>query len=403
MASQPAGSPWPSNNLLGISHNPAATLHAYLHIPFCVTRCGYCDFNTYTAGELPGLAQQDFHEVLAREIDWSQQVLVQNEMPQREISTVFIGGGTPSQLQPTQIGSLLQRLNSVFGISAGAEVTMEANPDDVDHRLLAEFQSAGVNRISFGVQSFDPQVLRTLERRHDAARVPEVVLAASELGLRTSIDLIFGTPGESLSSWERTLTTASELPIEHISAYALIIEPGTKLHRQVRSGELLPQDDDEQAEKYWLADQRLSLAGFRWYEVSNFTRGEPSAHNLAYWQSQDWWGYGPGAHSHLAGTRWWNTKHPARYGEALQQGSPAAGVEKLTAEQRNTERVLLVMRLDSGVSVAELQKLGVSRAAINQELELGNLIQVGNRVALSRESRFLADGIILRLLTAATP
>ena len=403
MVSQPAGSPWPTNNLLGIAPNPAATLHAYLHIPFCVTRCGYCDFNTYTASELPGVAKQDFHEVLAREIDWSQQVLTQNVMPQREISTVFIGGGTPSQLQPTQIGSLLQRLNSVFGISAGAEVTMEANPDDVDERLLAEFQSAGVNRISFGVQSFDSEVLRTLERRHDAARVAEVVSVASGLGLRTSIDLIFGTPGESISSWERTLTIASELPVEHISAYALIIEPGTKLHRQVRSGELLPQDDDEQAEKYWLADQRLSLAGFSWYEVSNFTRGAPSAHNLAYWQSQDWWGYGPGAHSHLAGTRWWNTKHPARYGEALQNGSPVAGIEKLTAEQRNTERVLLGMRLESGVSVSELQKLGVTQSAIDQELELGNLIQVGNRVALSGQSRFLADGIILRLLTAATP
>lgn len=403
MVSQPAGKPWPTNNVLGIAPDSVATLHAYLHIPFCVTRCGYCDFNTYTTSELPGVAQQDFQKVLAREIDWSQQVLTQNAVPKRKISSVFIGGGTPSQLQPTQIGFLLERLNSVFGISAGAEVTMEANPDDVDRQLLAEFQSVGVNRISFGVQSFDPQVLRTLERRHDAARVPEVVLAASELGLRTSIDLIFGTPGESISSWERTLTIASELPIEHISAYALIIEPGTKLHRQVRSGELLPQDDDEQAEKYWLADQRLSLAGFSWYEVSNFTRGGPSTHNLAYWQSQDWWGYGPGAHSHLAGTRWWNTKHPARYGEALQKGSPAAGVEKLTAEQRNTERVLLGMRLESGVSVAELQKLGVSRVAIDQELELGNLIQAGNRVALSRESRFLADGIILRLLTPATP
>jgi oxygen-independent coproporphyrinogen-3 oxidase len=402
VGAQPDGLPWPADNRLGAEPSDAASFHAYLHIPFCVTRCGYCDFNTYTASELPGVDRNSFHTTLAAEIAWSEEVLSLNNLPKRKVATVFFGGGTPSLLQPAQIECLLNELASRFGLEPNAEITMEANPDDMNYERLAAFSGVGVNRISFGVQSFDQAVLATLERSHDANAVPQVISDAARLGIRASVDLIFGAPGESLSSWRRTVRTAATLPIEHISAYALIVEPGTRLHRQIRSGELVPQEDDFLAEKYWLADELLGQAGYSWYEVSNFTRGKPSLHNLAYWNSQDWWGYGPGAHSHISGNRWWNTKHPSRYAEQLRQGSPAAGYEQLSGEQRDSERVLLGLRLRSGMLAAELIELGVAERSIGAEIAAGNLQQSGDRVSLASRSRFLADGIILRLLEGAT-
>lgn len=362
-------------------------------------RCGYCDFNTYTADELGSVSRSNYADSVLREIALARSVLdrVGHHEP---LSTVFFGGGTPTLLAGDDLVTVLAALRDTFGIVADAEITFEANPDTVDAEKLAALRAGGVTRVSFGMQSAVPSVLATLDRTHTPERVPEVVAAAKAAGLETSVDLIYGAPGETLADWERSLEAAIALEPTHISAYALIVEPGTALERRIRRGELPPVDDDLQAEMYELADTRLQAAGFSWYEISNWSlAGEhPSRHNLAYWHDTDWWGFGPGAHSHIAGVRFWNVKHPSAYGERLAAGvSPAHGREVLDADARQLERVLLRTRLAEGLPVAELPDRSRVAELIADQLVDATAAMRG-RIVLTLRGRLLAD-VVARALT----
>jgi putative oxygen-independent coproporphyrinogen III oxidase len=393
----PDGLQWPSDNLLPALDSVARTFHAYVHIPFCTVRCGYCDFNTYTSSELNGDLKSGFHEYLILEINRSHELLAQSGYAPRPLSTVFFGGGTPSLFASQQFASVLEELRSNFGIAADAEITTEANPESTSVELLRELSALGVNRLSMGVQSFDNEVLAVLDRAHCKDHVAPLVAAAKEFGYEVSVDLIYGAPGESLESWERTVMSALELDIDHISAYSLIVEPGTKLARRVLKGEFAQVDEDLNAAKYELATKLFSERGLDWYEVSNW--GKPSRHNSAYWSSQDWWGYGPGAHSHLAGNRFWNLKHPTSYQKALALGLPVAAREELTPRQQLEEALMLGLRTQTGVERSLLSELSVSAKMVSEALGAGLLTMDANRIWVTAKGRLLVDRIVLDFLS----
>lgn len=373
-----------------------ATFHAYVHVPFCRVRCGYCDFNTYTATELQGFAQSDFVSQFALELEISKRVLGSA----RQLKSVFFGGGTPTQLPASDLVAVLGKLRDAFGIEPDAEVTTEANPDNVNEAYLAELKAGGFNRISFGMQSAVPEVLASLERTHTPANVPLAVAAAKRLGLQTSVDLIYGAPGETMEQWQQSVREAIALGVDHISAYALIVEEGTKLARQIKRGELPEPDDDLQAAKYEWADAQFAEAGLNWYELSNWSRSTQtqSAHNVAYWEGQDWWGYGPGAHSHLAGERWWNVKHPSAYAGRLSGGeSPEADREILTPEQKLEERILLESRLATGLDLGLIENKEAVASLIADGL-IDAPMALRGRLALTLRGRLLADLVVRRLV-----
>ena len=397
----PLGEPWPGDRLPVSPSEVSAsnTLHAYLHIPFCEVRCGYCDFNTYTAAELGAVKRSDFDGALVAEIDYAARLL--EEAPKRELTTVFFGGGTPTLFSAEQFERLINRLTERFGIAAGAEITVEANPDTLSAEYLERLAAVGVTRVSMGVQSFDREVLAVLDRSHDPAGVAPAVDWAKAAGLQISIDLIYGTPGETLASWRTTLEQALALAPDHLSAYALIVEQGTALERRIRRGELAQVDDDLQADMYELLTDLTQTAGLNWYEISNWSKTSESVHNLAYWRSQDWWGFGPGAHSHLAGVRWWNHKHPTRYLAALNFGSPAAGLERLSETQRLEEQIMLGLRTRYGVAESHLADRGVDRALVERLVSDGHLERMGNSLRVTVAGRLRADGIALDLISSA--
>jgi oxygen-independent coproporphyrinogen-3 oxidase len=372
----------------------------YVHVPFCRVRCGYCDFNTYTGEDLRGAKRSDYAGQAIAEVALAASVLDDAGMPRRPVSTVFFGGGTPTILPVTDLTAMLRAVDSTWGLAGGAEVTTEANPDSVDAEYLLALRKAGFTRVSFGMQSAVPGVLATLERTHDPARIPLVVRWARDAGLEVSLDLIYGTPGETQDDWRVSLDAAVTQEPDHLSAYALIVEAGTKLAAQIRRGALPQPDDDLQAELYELADETLKDAGYEWYEVSNWAReGLRSRHNLGYWRGHDWWGVGPGAHSHVGGVRWWNVKHPAAYADRIAAGnSPAAGRETLDAETRRVERVLLGTRVREGLPVDELTSGG--RAAVAGLIADG-LVEartaLAGSVVLTRRGRLLADAVVRAL------
>jgi oxygen-independent coproporphyrinogen-3 oxidase len=373
-----------------------ATLHAYVHVPFCRVRCGYCDFNTYTATELQGFSQSDFVAQFGKELEQSRAVLGDS----RSLETVFFGGGTPTQLPASDLVDVLRLLRESFGISNGAEITTEANPDTVDAKYLEALREGGFNRVSFGMQSAVPSVLETLERTHTPANVPKAVKASKELELQTSVDLIYGAPGETMDDWKRSVDAAMNLETDHISAYALIVEEGTKLARQIKRGELPQPDEDLQAEKYEWADAQFESAGLSWYELSNWARSPEteSKHNVAYWVGNDWWGYGPGAHSHLKGERWWNVKHPSAYAGKLNEGlSPAADRETLTEEQKFEERVLLESRLATGLDLSLIENKGAVAGLIADGL-IDAKRAIEGFLVLTLQGRLLADLVVRRLV-----
>ena len=396
----PIGEPAPRDGALPVAIDDAAQFGVYLHVPFCLVRCGYCDFNTYTAGELRGARQDEYADTLLHEVDLARSVLT-DAGGIRPATTVFFGGGTPTLLPPGDLARMLEGVRQAFGIAPGAEVTVEANPDTVTDAVVQELAAAGVTRMSIGMQSAVPHVLAALDRTHEPANVGTAVAAARRAGLDVSVDLIYGAPGESLEDWRASLETAAALDPDHISAYALIVEDGTKLARQIRRGEVPTPDDDLQADMYELADDLLASADYDWYEVSNWSRGHAyrSRHNLAYWQGADWWGFGPGAHSHIGGVRFWNVKHPAAYAQRLAAGeSPAAGRERPDAEARALESVLLRTRIREGLPISEL--LGEGRHAVAALIADG-LIEgtaaVHGRVVLTRRGRLLADAVVRAL------
>lgn len=374
----------------------AAGLSAYVHVPFCASRCGYCDFNTYTAAELggaPGTSRQAYLDALAAET-----TLAAFTLGRRPLQTVFFGGGTPTLLSSVELGGILGRLRDAFGLAPDAEVTTEANPDSVTPESLEALVAAGFNRISFGMQSSVPHVLAVLDRTHTPGRALEAVRWAREAGFGSvSLDLIYGTPTETPDDWRRSLDAALSAEPDHVSAYALILEDPTPLARRIRRGDLPTIDDDTQADRYLVADEVLSAAGYGWYEVSNWARpGHECRHNLAYWRGADWWGFGPGAHGHVDGVRWWNVKHPRTYAERLLAGqAPDAGREVLTDSERRVERVLLELRLAEGLSVGELTES--ERGRIPGFVAAG-LVMAGERLVLTSRGRLLADGVVRDLL-----
>ncbi|WP_205695524.1 radical SAM family heme chaperone HemW [Conexibacter sp. SYSU D00693] len=372
-----------------------AQLSFYVHVPFCATRCGYCDFVTYTADELPGGgAREAWADVLLRELD-----VARRELGPREVATVFFGGGTPTLLPARDLARVLEGIDARFGLAPGAEVTTEANPETVDPAKLADLRAAGFSRVSLGMQHVAPHVLDVLERVHAPGRPVQAAREARAAGFEhVSLDLIYGTPGETAADWDQALDAVLDAGVDHVSAYALIVEPGTRLAARVRRGEVREPDDDELAERYEQADARLAAAGLRWYEISNWAASDAARchHNIAYWTGRDWWGAGPGAHSHVDGVRWWNAKHPTAWAERVTAGEvPAAGREVLTARERRTERLLLEVRLAEGLDAALLGPHG-SRAA--QRLADDGLVVVRDgRVVLTRRGRRLADTVTLAL------
>jgi oxygen-independent coproporphyrinogen-3 oxidase len=367
-----------------------------VHVPFCTIRCGYCDFNTYTQQEMPGVAMADFHLALIQEIGFAKAVLSNSDLPQPPLSSIFFGGGTPSLFSAEQIRLIMEQLKAEFGLVADCEVTLEANPESTNRDLLLGLRDAGVNRISIGVQSYDQAVLEVLDRQHNADLIESAVRSAKELGFLTSVDLIFGAPGESLESWKETVRRALGLQTNHISAYSLIVEDGTKLARKISRGELAAVDEDLNADKYLWAAEEFKKAGLQWYEISNF--GEVAKHNLAYWQSKNWWGFGPGAHSHINGNRFWNQKHPARYQQALQEGSPAAGIEKLTKRQQLEEELMLGLRTKFGIARDLPRELGIDAQKIANQLAVGTLSLQGDRIVPTDAGRLLIDRLVVDFL-----
>ena len=402
---QPEGQRWADDGALDpglVEVEAQRPLSLYVHVPFCRVRCGYCDFNTYTVGFGPGAQVGDYAPSVLAEASLAARVMAESGLPAREAQTVFFGGGTPTMLDTAELTEILTGLRERIGIAPGAEVTLEANPDTVTREGLVQLADAGFTRVSFGMQSAVPAILTTLDRTHTPERVPLVVQWAKEAGLSTSVDLIYGTPGESLSDWETSLRAALSYETDHISAYALVVEEGTKMGAQVARGELPTPDPDDEAAKYELADALLSEAGYAWYEISNFARatdadlasGRPStfyahasAHNLAYWRDWDWWGLGPGAHSHVGRMRWWNVKNPAAYAARLRDGrSPAYAGEILDEDTRELERVMLGVRTSEGI---ELAGLPGTRQADEAGVALGAGAVSGGRVAA-----LIADGLI---------
>jgi putative oxygen-independent coproporphyrinogen III oxidase len=399
-AAPPQGDPVPPDGRLpgaapdGLGGRPFGI---YVHVPFCVTRCGYCDFNTYTAAELGGGASREAYPTLAiAEIALARRVLGQADVP---VTTVFFGGGTPTLLAPEQLGAILRAIGSEFGLADGAEVTAEANPESVDQRSLARLREQGITRLSLGMQSAVPEILAVLDRAHRPGRPEQCVRWAREAGFgQVNLDLIYGAPGEDAARWRRSLAAAIEAGADHVSAYALIVEDGTRLAARIRRGELPPPDEDAMADHYLLADELLTAAGLAWYEISNWA-ASPQArcrHNLLYWTGGDWWGIGPGAHSHVGGTRWWNVRHPAAYASRISAGrSPGQARETLTPGQRRMEHIMLTTRLADGCPVAELSAAG--RAAAARAVGDGladKAAHAAGRVVLTRQGRLLADAVI---------
>ncbi|GAA4473492.1 radical SAM family heme chaperone HemW [Rhodococcus olei] len=388
----------PDDALDGVGSRPFGI---YVHVPFCATRCGYCDFNTYTAGELGTSASpESWLEGLRRELDAGAAMLGRGGRTVPAAETVFVGGGTPSLLGGGGLADVLGAVRSSFGLAPGAEVTTESNPESTSPEFFATIRDAGYTRVSLGMQSAAAHVLRVLDRTHTPGRAVAAAREARAAGFaHVNLDMIYGTPGERDEDLDATLDAVLSAGVDHVSAYSLIVEDGTALARRVRRGELPAPDDDVLAARYERIDARLADAGLRWYEVSNWSLpGAECRHNIGYWDGGDWWGAGPGAHSHVGGVRWWNVKHPARYADQLASGVlPVADSETLTTEDRHVERVMLVLRLRSGMPLSDLSP--GERAAAEQTVADGLLEQVEDRLVLTDRGRLLADGVIRDILS----
>jgi len=394
-------------------NNTDRTFSLYVHVPFCVTRCGYCDFNTYISSDFGAGASHDSYASTAiKELEFAADAMEKAGVDAKPLHSVFFGGGTPTLLQASDLASILERAQRLFGIASGAEITTEANPDSLTRDAVQELSAGGFNRISMGMQSAVPHVLEVLERTHNPANVASATQWIREAGLYMSLDLIFGTPGETLQDWQISLDAVLQLQPDHISAYGLIVEEGTKLAAQIRRGVYSNTDADDQADKYVATEERLSAAGYRWYEISNWAYDpkeqniHQSQHNLAYWRDQDWWGIGPGAHSHMAGYRWWNAKHPAAYASRVLDGmSPAVGDEVPDTDARLLEKIMLGVRLAEGLDLGSLAKISTEAAAqarteaqllVSQKLIEPAALQQ-DKIVPTLRGRLLDDAITRRL------
>jgi putative oxygen-independent coproporphyrinogen III oxidase len=380
--------------LPAMDETPGQPFGLYLHVPFCITRCGYCDFNTYTPAELGGVNPDAWLEALGTELE-----LAAARLQAPMVSTVFVGGGTPSLLGGARMVAMLDMVRRHFPLAPDAEITTEANPESAWPDFFDATRAAGFTRVSLGMQSVAPRVLGVLDRIHTPNRSADSAREALAAGFEhVSLDLIYGTPGESDDDLLRSVDTAIATGVDHVSAYALVVEEGTALARRVRSGELAAPDDDVLAHRYELVDERLSAAGFDWYEVSNWSRpGGECRHNVGYWDGGQWWGAGPGAHGYVGTTRWWNVKHPNAYAEALADANlPVAGFEQLSAEALHTEDVLLRIRMRQGLPLSSLDRAERERA--ETAVADGLLLSDGDQLVLTPRGRLLADGVVRTLL-----
>jgi oxygen-independent coproporphyrinogen-3 oxidase len=370
-------------------------LSFYVHIPYCIKRCGYCDFNTYTPSELQDgatleIVSNDYIDAVLRELE---------SAPKDQVPTIFFGGGTPSLLPAHDLGRVITAIKARNGLTSDCEITLEANPDSVTEEKLQGYLAAGFNRISFGMQSAQPHVLAVLDRTHNPANVKRAVDMARAAGFESiSVDLIYGTPGESLEDWRSTVTEALSLDIDHISAYALIVETGTKLAAQIKRGELTMPNDDLMADMYLLVDQMCNDAGLNWYELSNWAKpGKECLHNIAYWKSANWWGLGPGAHSHVDRKRFWNVKHPTAYKQKLFAGeSPIADSEDLTAEQLRDESIMLAIRMRTGLALSLLTDS--AKENLEAYKSSGHLELIDGAFQLTAQGRLIADRLVREAL-----
>lgn len=368
----------------------------YVHVPFCSSRCGYCDFNTYTPGELGSSSSPELYlDALERELDLA------TYQPDSPVRSIFIGGGTPSLLGAAGLTRILRAISSRWEVSPDAEITTESNPESTSPEFFAQLKDAGFTRISLGMQSASERVLAVLQRRHTPGRALQAAREALAAGFsHVNVDMIYGTPTETEEDVRRTVDAVLSTGVDHVSAYSLIVEEGTAMARHIRQGELPATDEDTMAQRYELIDAALRDAGYSWYEVSNWAQpGGECQHNLIYWRDGNWWGAGPGAHSHIDDQRFFNVKHPARYSQVVKGGElPIAGREILSAEDHHMERVMLGMRLREGIP-----RSWISAAAdpvISGLVHRGLLTEDGQRLRLTEAGRLLADGIVTDLLVA---
>ena len=387
-----------------VTSDAARALGFYIHVPFCASRCGYCDFNTYTAAELGSdsatISRDTWVDYALAEVALARATLAGDQRP---VNTIFVGGGTPTQVPAEHLVRVVDAVREHFGLAADAEVTTEANPDSVSAEGLHLLRDGGFTRISFGHQSSAAHVLRVLERTHTPGRTWEAVAQAREAGFEhINIDLIYGTPGESDADLKRSLDDVLNSGVDHVSAYSLIVEPGTRLAAQVSRGIVPMPDDDVAAARYELIDDALSAAGMPWYEVSNWAKpGGHCQHNLGYWRNHDWWGVGPGAHSHVAGLRWWNHKHPATWARSLSSAvgeDVRAGSEQINADAAAVEAVMLGLRMSEGLPVEFLGQSAIVRVGdlVGRGLVESERLASG-RVVLTRAGRLLADAVVREL------
>ena len=377
-----------------LSRTPGTQFGIYIHVPFCTVRCGYCDFNTYTAAELGGATPDGWRNALRAELELAARCL-----PETPVDTVFVGGGTPSALGGARLAAVLDAVRDNFTLAAGAEVTTEANPESTSPEFFETIRAAGYTRVSLGMQSIAPHVLATLGRAHSPGRALAAAGEAAAAGFdHINIDLIYGTPGESDEDLLASVDAAITAGVDHLSAYALVVEDGTALARQVRRGEVPAPDDDVLARRYELLDNRLCAAGLDWYEVSNWSRpGGQCRHNLGYWNGGQWWGAGPGAHGFVGDLRWWNVKHPNTYADLIAEGEwPAADFERLGARDRHIEEVMLGLRLREGLALSALtdsERVRADRSAAD-----GLLTRTGERLTLTPRARLLGDAVVREVL-----
>ena len=378
----------------------------YIHVPFCLRRCGYCDFNTYTAADMGGGASRgNYANMVVREMTTIREWQEQQGIVEPPVSTAFFGGGTPTVLKASDLVAMLDAVRETWGLADDAEITTEANPDTVDVDYVKELADGGFNRISFGMQSAVPQVLRTLDRTHTPANVAAGVKAAKACGMRSSVDLIYGAPGESFDDWRASVRAAIDLGVDHVSAYALTIAPTTKMGRRIAAGTLPRPSDDDEADKYEIADSLFSAAGLEWYEISNWARpGQESRHNLGYWRNVDWAGLGPGAHSHYnardeqAGLRSWDIAHPKLWGNAVNAGKvPWSGSERITGAEDDEEAIMLGLRIREGLDTTRFSGR-IPETKWRELCDEGLIVMKGHRAVPTLRGRLLNDTIITKLL-----
>ncbi|MFT4186038.1 MAG: radical SAM family heme chaperone HemW [Micrococcaceae bacterium] len=383
------------------TRNEEIPLALYIHIPYCKVRCGYCDFNTYTAQELgAGVSQQSYYlQVIEELTNYATSFQKQGSVP--KIDTIFFGGGTPTLLPAKQLGIIVTKVKELFDFAKNCEITTEANPDTLSKEYLTILKESGFNRVSIGMQSAIPRVLKTLDRTHNPANVTKAVAWAKELDLQVSVDLIYGTPGESLEDWQESLDAAIKLKPDHISAYALIIETGTKMYRDITRSIIPAPDSDDQATKYEMADTAFSKSGYSWYEVSNWSTNKNTQcrHNINYWHNTDWLGIGPGAHGHLNGMRYFNAKHPRAYTQRLQSDIfPVQDYEVLTDLEKYEEHIMLALRIQEGIKLTELKE---HKILLEQWQHLGYIKPITANtkyLELTLKGRLLADMLIKQIL-----